>query len=194
MTASISGQAASEPKTENAAAAGVRSQAVQTEGYISDNDYPREAIHNYAEGTVVVQFTISTNGRVPVCEIAQSSGSDLLDETSCALIKDRFKYVPARGIDGKAVSETRTQRITWRLPGGEASLEDITPSTLDIELIVSPDGSIKACKVLKAVGFNANVPESACAYMKAHRKFKPFEGTKDKRLNYHDTVEVSEVQ
>ncbi len=194
MPSNISAQTVREPKVGNSAAAGVKSPAVQAEGYISDNDYPREAIRNYAEGTVVVQFTISTNGRVPVCEIAQSSGSDLLDETSCALIKERFKYVPARGIDGKAVSETRTQRITWRLPGGEATLEDITPSTLDIELIVSPDGSIRECKVLKAVGFSSNVPESACAYMKAHRKFKPFEGTKDKRLTYHDTVEVADVE
>ncbi|MBK8272154.1 MAG: energy transducer TonB [Sphingomonadales bacterium] len=194
MPATASAQSVSEPRTGSSADAGLKSQAVSTEGYISDNDYPPEAIRNYAEGTVVVKFTISTNGRVPVCEIAESSGSDVLDDTSCKLIRDRFRYTPAKGSDGKAIPETRTQRIKWRLPGGDERLEEMTPSTLEIELIVAPDGSVKACKVVKALGYSPNVSVSACSYMMAHRKFKPFEGTRDKRITYHDTIDVADVE
>ena len=85
-------------------------------GTISDADYPSSAQRAEAEGTSVARFTIGTNGRVSNCTIVSSSGNNALDETTCRLIERRFRYRPAEDEQGNAMSETKTQRVVWRLP------------------------------------------------------------------------------
>ncbi|MEA3041923.1 MAG: periplasmic protein TonB, partial [Sphingomonadales bacterium] len=85
-------------------------------GSISGDDYPRAALASRAQGTTVVQYTVGPGGRVVDCVVVQSSGHSALDTATCSLIQRRFRFRPAIGQDGKPASETRTQRIVWRLP------------------------------------------------------------------------------
>jgi protein TonB len=87
---------------------------VQKGGSISDEDYPSSSIRNEEAGTSVATFTIGPDGKVGSC--SASGASATLDAETCKLILRRFRYKPAMGADGQPMSETKTQRVTWRLP------------------------------------------------------------------------------
>lgn len=52
------------------------------------------------------------DGRVTRCAVTSSSGSPELDAATCRLIEERFRYNPARTVDGDPVADVagRTQR------------------------------------------------------------------------------------
>lgn len=171
-----------------------KTRPVQIEGGITDDDYPREAIRANQVGTTTAKFIVSTNGRVPVCEIENSSGWEALDQKTCEIIKDRFEYAPAKDRKGKPLAYALTQRVTWRMPVGDRPLPEVKPANVEIEFIVSPDGTVKSCQVLKfETAFNAK-PEGACPPVTKNPQFKPFEGTKDKRVRYRNTIEITDVE
>lgn len=96
------------------AAPKVAQKAVQKGGSISDEDYPSSAIRNEEAGTAVARFTIGTDGKVVDCSAAGASPT--LDAETCRLIIRRFRFKPALDENGQPISETRSQRVTWRLP------------------------------------------------------------------------------
>ncbi|MEQ1548305.1 MAG: energy transducer TonB [Chakrabartia sp.] len=92
----------------------VAQKAVQKGGSISDDDYPPSAQRNEESGTTTATFTIGPDGKVASCNA--SGASSTLDAETCKLIIRRFRYKPALGADGQPMSETKSQRVTWRLP------------------------------------------------------------------------------
>lgn len=92
----------------------VAEKAVLRSGSISDEDYPPSSIRNEESGTAVARFTIGPDGRVAEC--SASGASAALDAETCKLIMRRFRFKPAKDASGNAISETKTQRVTWRLP------------------------------------------------------------------------------
>jgi periplasmic protein TonB len=82
-------------------------------GSISNDDYPASAKRNEESGTSVATFTIGPDGRVVSCNASGAGGT--LDAETCRLIIRRFRFKPAMGSDGSPMSETKTQRVTWRL-------------------------------------------------------------------------------
>lgn len=87
-------------------------------GTISISDYPEESLKRDEQGMATAEYVVDENGRVRAgsCRITASSGHRRLDERTCAVIERRFRFEPAL-LNGKAVPETRTQSIFWRLPG-----------------------------------------------------------------------------
>ena len=80
------------------------------------NDYPKKAVRYGWEGAVAADITVGPEGRVSDCRIAQSSGYQLLDDTTCRIIVTRARFIPARDKDGKAVSDRlRTPPVIWKL-------------------------------------------------------------------------------
>jgi TonB family protein len=82
----------------------------------STDDYPAEAIANGEQGTVAFDLSIGLDGRVSDCLITSSSGSPVLDATSCQLLVERARFEPATDASGKPVVDSHTSRIVWRLP------------------------------------------------------------------------------
>jgi protein TonB len=72
-------------------------------GRIRDSDYPRAAAAAGASGIVSVRYLIELDGRVSHCVITRSSGNFALDETTCRLIEQRFRYEPWRDSRGRPV-------------------------------------------------------------------------------------------
>lgn len=80
-------------------------------------DYPSAALRNREEGTVRARLSVGANGEVLRCEIVQSSGSSLLDETTCRILVSRTSFAPARNAAGEAVDDViNTPPIRWQLP------------------------------------------------------------------------------
>lgn len=87
----------------------------QTKGRISDRDYPEAAADADNSGVVEVRYVVAANGRVPECAIVRSSGSAILDETTCRLIRERFRFKPSRDARGSPVQSTIIQRHFWTI-------------------------------------------------------------------------------
>ncbi len=92
----------------------VAEKAVQRGGSISDEDYPPSSIRNEEAGTSIATFTIGTDGKVVSCNASGASAT--LDAETCKLIMRRFRYKAAKDGSGQPIAETKTQRVTWRLP------------------------------------------------------------------------------
>lgn len=82
-------------------------------GRLSDRDYPRAAGEAGVSGTVSVRFTVGIAGRVTDCWITRSSGSRLLDVTTCQLIERRYRFAPSRDEAGRPVPADVVEDHEW---------------------------------------------------------------------------------
>jgi TonB family protein len=88
-------------------------------GLFSSDDYPNEALRTNQTGTVSVELTIGTDGRVSDCRVKLSSLSPTLDAATCKVLTERARFEPALDRAGRPVSDHYSQRITWKIPQSE---------------------------------------------------------------------------
>lgn len=99
----------------------------QIGGRIRDQDYPRAASEAGADGTVGVRFVVGIDGRVARCQVARSSGNAALDETTCRLIMERYRFKPGHDARGRPFAATIVQNESWvfhRPPAEERDDDD----------------------------------------------------------------------
>jgi periplasmic protein TonB len=84
--------------------------------YVSDEDYPSNAVRNEEQGTTRFRLGVNSNGNVTECTVIGSSGSSALDSATCRLMKQRAKFTPARNSDGQPTSDSVASAIRWVLP------------------------------------------------------------------------------
>ncbi|HEX8064625.1 MAG TPA: TonB family protein [Allosphingosinicella sp.] len=84
--------------------------------YVSDEDYPTNAVRNEEQGTTRFRLAVGPDGKVKECTVTSSSGSPALDSTTCKLMKQRAKFTPAKNNRGELTSDTVTSAIRWMLP------------------------------------------------------------------------------
>lgn len=84
--------------------------------YVSDEDYPNEAIRREEQGTTRFRLAVGANGQVTACTVIGSSGSSALDSATCRLMKQRAKFTPARDNMGQATTDSVSTSIRWVLP------------------------------------------------------------------------------
>lgn len=87
--------------------------AVYLRGRIRDSDYPRDAVSDGAQGGLEARYVIGTDGRVKACTVTRSSGSPLLDGTTCRLVMERFRFRPARDGAGRKVEDVIYEEHRW---------------------------------------------------------------------------------
>jgi protein TonB len=86
--------------------------------YVSDADYPTDAIRREEQGATRFKLAVGPDGRVTSCTVTASSGSAALDLATCRLMKSRARFAPARDSSGNAVADAVSSMIVWRLPNG----------------------------------------------------------------------------
>src|SRR4051812_11480989 len=74
-------------------------------GILSDADYPPEAIRKGEQGTVGFRLVVDRRGEVASCEITASSGSAVLDNTTCVIMTSRLHFTPAADAKGRPVGD-----------------------------------------------------------------------------------------
>lgn len=82
-------------------------------GRIRDSDYPPGLGEEGIGGTVGVRYTVLADGRVSDCRITHSSGSHRLDDTTCRLIEQRFRFEPSRDGRGRAIVSHIIENHSW---------------------------------------------------------------------------------
>jgi periplasmic protein TonB len=83
--------------------------------WISTADYPPAASAAGQEGRTVFALDVDNKGRVTGCRIVQSSGSPLLDNTTCSSMVVNARFKAARGGDGKSVASVWQSAMQWKL-------------------------------------------------------------------------------
>jgi len=86
------------------------------QNWVTDDDYPPEALRRGWQGTVAFRLDIDQRGRPSACHVTGTSGTPMLDEAACDLLMQRARFVPARDAQGKTVSASFSSRFTWRIP------------------------------------------------------------------------------
>ena len=94
---------------------GYRTPPRQIAGRIRNRDYPSDAAARGMEGTVSVEYFILPDGHPSECKITHSSGSASLDQTTCRLITERFRYRPSFDASGRAVRSIMVADHIWVL-------------------------------------------------------------------------------
>lgn len=89
--------------------------------WISDADYPAAAKAARQSGVVGFVLTVDHDGSVSDCTVTQSSGSKLLDSTTCRLIARRARFLAARNSENEPAAARWASRIRWTLPEGRDS-------------------------------------------------------------------------
>ena len=95
--------------------AGVATEARYVAGGVRDSDYPREARIAGIQGSVLMRFLITPQGRVGECRVTRSSGNRGLDQATCQLMQQRLRYRPARDLYGRPVPSWVPGEHEWFL-------------------------------------------------------------------------------
>lgn len=86
------------------------------QSWVTNDDYPAAALRAEQEGTVSFRLDVDATGKVTNCSIVSSSGSSLLDNTACSLLRRRARFSPAEDASGNKIPATWPSRFRWELP------------------------------------------------------------------------------
>lgn len=84
--------------------------------WMTDDDYPAEALKNREQGTTEFIVTVGASGKVTACRVTRSSGSVALDGATCALMARQMRFKPARDASGTRIESEFASRLNWKLP------------------------------------------------------------------------------
>jgi len=85
----------------------------QIAGKLSIHDLPPEIKRPGRGGTVSVLYVVTPRGRATDCQVTHSSGDAQLDDLTCRLIEQRFRFDPSRHADGRPVESMVEEDHTW---------------------------------------------------------------------------------
>jgi len=86
-------------------------------GTFSGEDFPSKAEQLHLQGTTTVALKINKSGRVVSC--SATGPVSILNDATCPIIMQRFRYAPATNAKGQPIEETKTQRVKWVFPTDE---------------------------------------------------------------------------
>lgn len=84
-------------------------------GSLSDRDYPASLVDEAPHGVVWVRYAVEVDGRVSHCTVTETSGHATLDEITCRLIEQRFRFEPARDGAGRPIRSNLIEKYEWEV-------------------------------------------------------------------------------
>lgn len=110
------------PQDTGAGGAAAKPRPRGNPGYwITDEDYPVAAIWDRQAGSVGTRLALDADGEPIGCTVTASSGSATLDKATCALLRARAHFLPARDAAGKPIKGSYSSQFNWVLPDGEGA-------------------------------------------------------------------------
>ncbi len=86
------------------------------QSWVTNDDYPAAALRAEQQGTTVFRLDVDASGKVTNCTVTGSSGSAVLDNTACSLLKRRARFNPAEDASGNKIPAVFASRFRWELP------------------------------------------------------------------------------
>lgn len=86
--------------------------ARQTRGSFRNSDFPA-SVRGAGRLRIGVRYAVGPAGRVDRCEIIDSSGYSEVDEMTCRVIVERYRFKPARDTQGFPITQVMEEDYTW---------------------------------------------------------------------------------
>ena len=86
------------------------------QNWLSTDDYPSAAMRDGVQGVTAFRLEIGADGKPTSCSVTSSSGSALLDDTTCRLVMRRAKFAPAKDSEGNPMNSSYSSRTRWQIP------------------------------------------------------------------------------
>jgi TonB family protein len=83
--------------------------------WVSNSDYPSEALRQGFKGTVHFRLEIAETGCPAACTVTGSSGHKILDQRTCMLMLVRARFKPALNEHGHPIPATWNNKFSWSL-------------------------------------------------------------------------------
>jgi TonB family protein len=156
-----------------------------------ESDYPAEAYRAREQGTVGVRVVVGADGNPTDCTITASSGSALLDRSTCAWLMTRIRGANGYDAENRPIAITLSGRVAWVLPAAppppyrkEAALgsyfsgDDYPASALrgraegvvSYQVDVDAEGSVTACQVTRSSG-SAALDAATCRILRTRARY-----------------------
>lgn len=90
--------------------------------WVGPADYPQAATAEKASGLVRFVLEVDEAGLVSGCKVLKSSGSKALDKGTCALMRQRARFLPGRDTDNEPIGGGWVGAVTWDYPGKDAAI------------------------------------------------------------------------
>ncbi|HEV2596064.1 MAG TPA: energy transducer TonB [Sphingomicrobium sp.] len=100
-----------------AIAAATTATPIDRSTWFNANDYPFEAIKKGLQGSVGFEVDVDPDGKPTSCQVTKSSGQQILDQTTCEVVRSRAHFHPALDAKGRPVSGHYSTSAIWRLAG-----------------------------------------------------------------------------
>lgn len=84
--------------------------------WVSNGDYPQQAVRENASGIVQFVLLIDETGKTRDCMVEDTSGVASLDAMACIILRERARFKPALDVGGKPVRSSWTSRFRWIMP------------------------------------------------------------------------------
>jgi hypothetical protein len=136
---------------------------------------------------------VGVDGRVKACQIIVTSGSPILDGTTCGLLMQRAAFKPALDANGNPTEGLYSSRINWVIPKYEPTA--IKPESMVRSFTIETDGTASDCTEYKN-GHLVQQPVTR-APCDTPAKFEPLVGRNGvpvrKRVTIKESVEISDA-
>ena len=163
--------------------------------WITSEDYPKSEIARGINGVTAFSVSVSKEGLVTDCYVSQSSGSEALDATACALIRVRARFKPAKDAKGRRTEASYSSRVRWQLPQGASVKIPTHPEVMEIAVDVDGKGLVERCDVLtRPAGMSTTAP-TPCINYQTGRQVRMLFGKNDKPQAYRMIMrEIIEIE
>ncbi|MEM6826517.1 MAG: energy transducer TonB [Pseudomonadota bacterium] len=161
-------------------------------------DYPPPAWVAGQEGIVVYEIAVTEQGKATNCTIVESSGSELLDTTTCAIVMERAVFSNAFDKEGKPVAANFKGRHIWerREPEFPGNFEFQATFLID-ELGQAKDCEVEAVSGTLPSSLARTVKRNPCPFG-ANRSSTPYRDENgnpiSKRLEVRISAEVTGLE
>ena len=139
-------------------------------------DYPQDANRRNEYGVVSVLLHVSIDGKVTTCDVTESASSTSLDTITCALLKSRARFDPAKSAAGVPIAGEYRIALSWGVGEHQPSTKMALPlevndipqgyrSPVQAQLMFDATGRVSSCEVTTTSGSSA-ADQATCAYAK----------------------------
>lgn len=118
-------------------------QPISPGSWVTNDDYPAEAIRNQQQGTTGFRLEVDEKGVVTACTVTSSSGSQILDDATCALLKARAKFGHAEDGQGRPIPAVYSNRFRWILPKRDP--QPMVSWTDTLRISIGAGGEVISC-------------------------------------------------
>ena len=87
--------------------------------WISEDDYPQEAIDVGAEGLVEVDLSVGPDGAPTGCTFVKTAANEALNSSTCRLLVQRARFVHLQNGEKTTQPSKYRQAVFWKIPAAD---------------------------------------------------------------------------